>query len=61
MPGLKFEEADYQTLAGYVTKHLGHLPKEGEIFNTQGYVWEVLDMDGHRVDKLLIVPTTLDR
>lgn len=44
----------YQTLAGYVVKALGHVPQEGEVFESQGYVFEVLDMDRHRVDKVLI-------
>jgi putative hemolysin len=47
---------DYQTLAGFVVKHFGHLPKEGETFEYRGYVFEVLDMDRHRVDKVLVVP-----
>ena len=47
---------DYQTLAGFVVKQLGHLPKEGETFEKQGYVFEVLDMDRHRVDKVLVIP-----
>lgn len=58
LPGLAIgEEAgrEYQTLAGYVVKRLGHLPKEGEAFEEQGYVFEVLDMDRHRVDKVLVV------
>ena len=50
------ESNDYQTLAGFVVKRLGHLPKEGETFEEQGYVFEVLDMDRHRVDKVLVVP-----
>lgn len=50
---------DYQTLAGYVVKQFGHIPKEGETFEAQGHVFEVLDMDGHRVDKLLITPKSL--
>lgn len=56
IPGLAFDLSEYQTLAGYVTKHLGHLPKEGETFRDQGYIWEVLDMDRHRVDKVLVMP-----
>lgn len=56
IPGLSFDLEEYQTLAGYVTKHLGHLPKEGETFQAQGYLWEVLDMDRHRVDKVLVTP-----
>jgi len=43
-------------LAGYVVKTLGRVPKEGETFEAQGYVFEVLDMDRHRVDKVLVLP-----
>jgi putative hemolysin len=59
LPGFSIRETEskeYQTLAGFVVKHLGHLPKEGETFETQGYIFEVLDMDRHRVDKVLVVP-----
>ena len=59
LPGLTFgdeESKDYQTLAGFVVKHLGRVPKEGETFETQGHVFEILDMDRHRVDKVLVMP-----
>ena len=59
LPGFRVEASDskdYQTLAGFVVKRLGRLPKEGETFEEQGYVFEVLDMDRHRVDKVLVVP-----
>ncbi len=59
LTGIRFgNEAgrDYQTLAGFVVKTLGHLPKEGETFEAQGHVFEVLDMDRHRVDKVLVMP-----
>jgi putative hemolysin len=59
LPGFKFGGNSYnefQTLAGFVVKTLGHVPKEGETFETQGYVFEVLDMDRHRVDKVLVMP-----
>lgn len=59
IPGLKFGSdayTQYQTLAGYVVKQLGHIPKEGETFEAQGFVFEVLDMDQHRVDKVLLLP-----
>jgi putative hemolysin len=59
LPGLTFgdeESKDYQTLAGFVVKHLDRVPKEGETFETQGYVFEILDMDRHRVDKVLVMP-----
>jgi putative hemolysin len=58
LPGVKFDtdqSKDYRTLAGFVVKQLGHVPKEGETFESQGYVFEVLDMDRHRVDKVLVM------
>lgn len=59
LPGFKSDDPtgkDYQTLAGFIVKRLGHLPKEGETFEEQGYVFEILDMDRHRVDKVLVMP-----
>jgi len=59
LPGLTFgdeESKDYQTLAGFVVKHLGRVPKEGETFESQDYVFEILDLDRHRVDKVLVMP-----
>jgi putative hemolysin len=47
---------DYQTLAGFVVKTLGHVPREGETFESHGYTFEILDMDRHRVDKVLVLP-----
>jgi len=40
---------------------LGHVPKEGETFESQGYVFEGLDMDRHRVDKVLVVTAKAPR
>ena len=60
LPGFKFggdAYTEYQTLAGFVVKALGHVPKEGEMFEAQGYLFEVLDMDRHRVDKVLVSPS----
>jgi putative hemolysin len=53
---MKEEDDDFHTLAGFVLKQLGHLPKAGERFIWEGYGFEVLDMDGRRVDKVLVVP-----
>jgi len=44
-----------QTLAGYMMKVFGHVPSEGEQVVIQGYNFEVLDMDRHRIDKVLVV------
>lgn len=49
-------EDEYQTLAGFLMHQLGHVPKTADHFDHDGYRFEVVDMDGHRVDKVLVVP-----
>jgi putative hemolysin len=49
---------DYKTLAGYLVKNIGHLPSEGETFDSIGYVFEILDMDGPRIDKVIAVSSS---
>ena len=51
------EEADYQTVGGMVMDALGRVPEEGDRFDWEGYCFEVMDMDDHRVDKVLATPT----
>lgn len=61
LEGVEFpEEAgrDYQTLAGFVVSQLSHVPTEGEFFDWKGWRFEIIDMDRHRVDKILV--TKLD-
>ncbi len=48
------EDRDYATMAGYVLSVLRHLPVTGESFTEQGWVFEVIDMDGRKIDKLLV-------
>jgi putative hemolysin len=48
------EKRDYQTAAGLVIDELQHLPVTGERVNAFGYKFEVVDMDGRRIDKLLV-------
>ena len=50
------EEADYQTVGGMVMDVLGRVPAAGDRFDWEAYTFEVLDMDGRRVDKVLITP-----
>jgi putative hemolysin len=45
---------DYTTVAGFVLAQLGHLPTTGESFRWKGLRFEVVDMDGRRIDKLLV-------
>jgi len=44
---------DYETVAGLVISDLHHLPETGEIVETLGWRFEVVDMDGRRIDKVL--------
>jgi putative hemolysin len=46
----------YQTLGGYVMMVVGHIPSAGESFERHGLRFEVVDMDGLRVDKVLVEP-----
>lgn len=45
---------DYTTLGGYVMAQLGRIPKTGDSFDAEGLHFEIVDMDRHRVDKVLI-------
>lgn len=48
------DEGGFHTLAGFVLHTLGRIPKVTETFEAAGLRFEVIDMDGHRVDKLLV-------
>ncbi|BAK64991.1 MULTISPECIES: hemolysin family protein [Sphingobium] len=52
------EDRDFATVAGFVLAVLRRLPEEGENFDQQGWRFEVLDMDGRKIDKLLVSATT---
>jgi len=47
-------DREFATAAGYVLSVLKHLPKEGEHFIEQGWRFEIVDMDGRKIDKLLV-------
>jgi putative hemolysin len=44
---------DYATLAGLILEEMGRIPEPGEWVETRGWRFEVMDMDGRRIDKLL--------
>jgi putative hemolysin len=46
-------ERSYHTAAGFVLSELGYLPLVGENFDSQGWRFEVVDLDGRRIDKIL--------
>jgi len=47
------ENRDYETVAGFILSHLHHLPATGETVDVQGWRFEVVDLDGRRIDKVL--------
>jgi CBS domain containing-hemolysin-like protein len=50
------EEGGFHTVAGFVLHELGHLPEVGEQFEYEGWKFEVVDLDGRRIDKVLATP-----
>lgn len=51
---------DYETVAGFVLDRMGCIPRAGERFGWAGWGVEVVDMDGNRVDKILVTPPAAD-
>jgi putative hemolysin len=50
-------DRDYSTVAGFALSVLKHLPETGEKFRHDGWSFEVVDMDGRKIDKLLAFRT----
>ena len=49
-------DGGFHTIAGFMLRQLGHLPKVGEHFDYEGWRFEVVDLDGRRIDKVLAIP-----
>lgn len=54
LPGEK--QGNYHTLGGFVITHLGRIPNAADHFEWERLRFEVVDMDGNRVDKILVAP-----
>lgn len=58
IPGLEAlveaEDDPFQTLGGFIVHRMNRLPVEGESFSEGGFRFEIIDMDQHRIDKVLI-------
>ncbi|MCE1255353.1 MAG: hemolysin family protein, partial [Anaerolineae bacterium] len=50
------ERVGFQTLAGLILNHLGYIPNAGSRFEWGRFVFEVVDMDGLRIDKVIVSP-----
>ncbi|WP_199092465.1 hemolysin family protein [Bosea sp. ASV33] len=47
-------DADFQTVAGFILAEMNHLPNVGESFDKGHWRFEVVDLDGRRIDKILV-------
>jgi putative hemolysin len=47
-------EHEFDTIAGFVLHELERIPKTGDTFDWRGFEFEIIDMDGQRIDKLLV-------
>ena len=48
------DEEEYETLGGFVMLHMGRIPQAADLFEWNSLRFEVMDMDGKRVDKILV-------
>ncbi len=51
---INFEKIDYSTVAGFVINHINKIPQIGDKFEYMGCNIEIIDIDGNRIDKILI-------
>jgi putative hemolysin len=50
------ERGNYETLGGFMLMQLGRVPTTGDHFEWDRFRFEVVDMDGRRIDKVLVQP-----
>jgi putative hemolysin len=56
LESLSAEHQAYHTLAGFVLSLAGELPRPGAVFEYQGFRFKVLEMDGNRINRVMIYP-----
>jgi putative hemolysin len=54
------EEGEFETLGGLMMVQLGRIPSSGDYFEWNGFRFEVVDMDGYRVDKVWVMKVDVD-
>jgi putative hemolysin len=54
--GMRGDE-DFETLAGFVLSRLGQIPQIGDSFAWDGLSFEIIDMDGRRIDRIMVSET----
>ncbi|MDP3831974.1 MAG: transporter associated domain-containing protein, partial [Ignavibacteriaceae bacterium] len=51
---ISFSEDSFGTISGLMVSRLGHMPKVGDRIIEQNYLFEIVDMDGIKIDKILV-------
>jgi CBS domain containing-hemolysin-like protein len=57
--GFELPDGEYETLAGFLLDRLGHLPAPGEVVVEDGWRFEIVDMDRHRIATVRATPPAL--
>lgn len=55
------EDFEYTTVAGLILSESGHIPETGESLEWEGFKFEVVDMDGPRIDKVLVTKASTEQ
>ncbi len=50
------DTAEFKTAGGFIMTYFGRIPRAGDHFDHEGWRFEVIDMDRHRIDKILATP-----
>lgn len=48
------KEDNYTTIAGFILSYLNRIPENGEVFQWEEYTFEIADIDGHQIDKIIV-------
>jgi len=54
LPAPESGDKDYYTIAGYILSVNGSIPNTGDVIQCGSWKCEIVDMDGHRIDKILV-------
>ena len=59
--GLQMPEGPYDTLGGLIMARLGRMPRKGDVVALDGWTLQVTELDGHRVDRVLVEPPSAEQ
>jgi putative hemolysin len=53
-------DQEFDTLAGFILDQLKEIPKTGDTLSWRGFDFEIVDMDSHRIDKILVTANDVE-